>query len=56
LSLVLTLVPALVICICLLFVFFPDSFRSSKMRYKFTETPAEASAPADANAPAQTSH
>jgi cytochrome c oxidase subunit IV len=56
LSLVLTLVPALVICICLLFVFFPDSFRSSKMRYKFTETPAEASGPADASAPAQTTH
>jgi cytochrome c oxidase subunit IV len=49
LSLVLTLVPALVVCICLLFVFFPDSFRSSKMRYKFTvETPAEeTSAPAE---------
>ncbi len=47
LSLVLTLVPALVICICLLFVFFPDSFRSSNLRYKFTpETPAEATAPA----------
>lgn len=47
LSLVLTLVPALVICICLLFVFFPDSFRSSNMRYKFTpEAPAEATAPA----------
>jgi cytochrome c oxidase subunit 4 len=46
LSLVLTLVPALVICICLLFVFFPDSFRSSKLRYQFTPaTPAEATAP-----------
>jgi cytochrome c oxidase subunit 4 len=51
LSLVLTLVPALVICICLLFVFFPDSFRSSNMRYKFT--PA---APTEATAPAEESH
>jgi cytochrome c oxidase subunit 4 len=32
-SLVLTIVPALVICICLLFVFFPDSFRSKNLRY-----------------------
>jgi cytochrome c oxidase subunit IV len=48
LSLVLTLVPALVVCICLLFVFFPDSFRSSKLRYKFTaETPAESGATAE---------
>ena len=39
LSLIITLVPALVICICLLFVFFPDSFRSSNLRYKFKETP-----------------
>ncbi|HYE66501.1 MAG TPA: cytochrome C oxidase subunit IV family protein [Pyrinomonadaceae bacterium] len=43
LSLVLTLVPAMVICICLLFIFFPDSFRSSDLRYKFEETPAGAS-------------
>ena len=35
LSLVLTLVPMLIVCICLLFVFFPDSFRSKDMRYKF---------------------
>ncbi|MBC8028839.1 MAG: cytochrome C oxidase subunit IV family protein [Pyrinomonadaceae bacterium] len=39
LSLILTIVPMLVICICLLFVFFPDSFRSSDLRYKFKETP-----------------
>lgn len=39
LSLILTLVPMLVICICLLFVFFPDSFRSSGMRYKIKEPP-----------------
>jgi cytochrome c oxidase subunit 4 len=37
LSLILTIVPMLVICICLLFVFFPDSFRSSGLRYKFKE-------------------
>ena len=35
LSLILTLVPAMVICICLLFIFFPDSFRSSSLRYKY---------------------
>lgn len=51
LSLVLTLVPALVVCICLLFVFFPDSFRSSKMRYQFPSTP-----PAEEAAPAEASH
>lgn len=31
-SLVLTLVPVLVICICLFFAFFPDSFRSLNLR------------------------
>ncbi|HKY28703.1 MAG TPA: cytochrome C oxidase subunit IV family protein [Pyrinomonadaceae bacterium] len=44
LSLILTIVPMLVICICLLFVFFPDSFRSSGLRYKFKETPPEPAA------------
>jgi cytochrome c oxidase subunit 4 len=39
LSLVLTLVPMTVICIMLLFVFFPDSFRSSELRYKYKEPP-----------------
>jgi len=39
LSLILTIVPMLVICICLLFVFFPDSFRSSDLRYQFKESP-----------------
>jgi cytochrome c oxidase subunit IV len=34
-SLVLTVIPMLVLCICLLFVFFPDSFRSSSLRYRF---------------------
>jgi len=44
LSLILSLVPMLVICICLLFVFFPDSFRSSNLRYKFQENPPVAPA------------
>ncbi len=35
LSLVLTIVPMLVVCICLLFAFFPDSFRSLGLRYQF---------------------
>ena len=39
LSLIITLVPMLVICICLLFVFFPDSRRSIGLRYKFKEPP-----------------
>src|SRR6185503_12207770 len=34
LNLILTIVPALVICICLLLVFFPDSFRSKHLRYQ----------------------
>lgn len=37
LSLILTIIPMLVVCICLLFVFFPDSFRSAGLRYKFKE-------------------
>ncbi|HKE59144.1 MAG TPA: cytochrome C oxidase subunit IV family protein [Pyrinomonadaceae bacterium] len=45
LSLILTLVPMLVICICLLFVMFPDSFRSSGLRYKYKEPPPVAPAP-----------
>ncbi|MGI8734361.1 MAG: cytochrome C oxidase subunit IV family protein [Pyrinomonadaceae bacterium] len=40
LSLILTIVPMLVVCICLLFVFFPDSFRSAELRDKFKETPS----------------
>ena len=39
LSLILTIVPMLVVCICLLFVFFPDSFRSAGLRYQFKEQP-----------------
>lgn len=34
LNLVLTVVPAVVICICLLMVFFPDSFRAKNLRYQ----------------------
>jgi cytochrome c oxidase subunit 4 len=44
-SLILTIVPMLVICICLLFVFFPDSFRSAGLRYQFKEQPPVAPAP-----------
>jgi cytochrome c oxidase subunit 4 len=44
LSLILTIVPMLVICICLLFVFFPDSFRSAGLRYQFKESPPVAPA------------
>ena len=40
LNLVLTIVPALVICICLLLVFFPDSLRAKNLRY---EAPAQPS-------------
>jgi cytochrome c oxidase subunit 4 len=32
-NLILTIVPAVVICICLLLVFFPDSFRARNLRY-----------------------
>ena len=42
LSLILTIVPMLVVCICLLFVFFPDSFRAAGMRYEFKEQPPAA--------------
>jgi cytochrome c oxidase subunit 4 len=40
LNLVLTIVPALVICICLLLIFFPDSLRAKNLRY--TGPPAAA--------------
>src|ERR1043165_5670690 len=36
-SLVLTLVPTLVVCICLLFIVFPDSFRAGRLRTTKTE-------------------
>ena len=45
LSLILTLIPALVVCILLLFVFFPDSFRSMGLRYQYKEAPPVAPAP-----------
>jgi cytochrome c oxidase subunit 4 len=45
LSLILTLVPMLVVCILLLFVFFPDSYRSIGLRYQFKEAPPVAPAP-----------
>jgi len=47
LSLILTIVPMLVVCIMLLFVFFPDSFRSAGLRYKFKEAPPVAPAPVE---------
>ena len=47
LSLILTIVPMLVVCIMLLFVFFPDSFRSAGLRYKFKEQPPVAPAPVE---------
>jgi len=47
LSLILTIVPALVVCIMLLAVFFPDSFRSAGLRYRFQEQPPVAPAPVE---------
>ena len=41
LNLILTIVPALVICICLLLVFFPDSFRAKHLRYEGPPPAAE---------------
>jgi cytochrome c oxidase subunit IV len=48
LSLILTIIPALVICICLMFVMFPDSFRSLGLRYQFKEAPPVAPAAEEA--------
>ena len=46
-SLVLTLVPTVVVCICLLFIVFPDSFRAKDIRAsRVPAEPAKASAPA----------
>ena len=46
-SLVLTLVPILAVCICLLFIVFPDSFRTRNIRTTRTEAvPATPGAPA----------
>ena len=47
LSLILTIVPMLVICICLLFVFFPDSLRSFGLRYQYKEPAPVAPAPVE---------
>ena len=46
LSLVLTLIPTLAICICLLFIFFPDGFRARDIR---STRPEAAPAPAGPN-------
>lgn len=40
LNLVLTIVPALVVCICLLLIFFPDSFRARDLRDQKPAKPA----------------
>lgn len=44
-SLVLTLVPTLVVCICLLFIVFPDSFRAGALRTTKTEAAPSAEGP-----------
>ncbi|HEX8293375.1 MAG TPA: cytochrome C oxidase subunit IV family protein [Pyrinomonadaceae bacterium] len=45
-SLVLTLIPTLAVCICLLFIVFPDSFRTGSLRTTRTEAaPAAAEGP-----------
>ena len=47
LSLVLTLIPTLAVCICLLFIVFPDSFRTKEIRAtKTSAEPVTGSAPA----------
>ncbi len=45
LSLVLTLIPTLVVCICLLFIVFPDSFRAGELRSVPTEAVPAAEGP-----------
>ena len=47
LSLILTIVPMLVVCILLLFVFFPDSYRSIGLRYQFKQPRPVAPAPVE---------
>ena len=47
LSLILTIVPMLIVCIMLLFVFFPDSFRSWGLRYQYQEQLPVAPAPVE---------
>ncbi len=49
-SLVLTLIPTVVVCICLLFIVFPDSFRTKDFRStKTAAEPVTGSAPAPAH-------
>ena len=43
LNMILTIVPAVVICICLLLVFVPDSFRAKNLRYSGPAPSAESS-------------
>jgi len=43
-NLILTIVPAVVICICLFMVFFPDSFRAKNLRYN-GPPPADSGSP-----------
>lgn len=50
-SLVLTLIPTLVICICLLFIVFPDSFRTNGLRSTKPSAAAPAEAPAHGETP-----
>ena len=45
LSLVLTLIPTLAVCICLLFIVFPDSFRAGSLRTTKTEAVPSAEGP-----------
>src|SRR5918998_1537777 len=45
LSLVLTLIPTLAICICLLFIVFPDSFRTGELRSTKTQAVPSAEGP-----------
>jgi cytochrome c oxidase subunit 4 len=46
-SLVLTLIPTLVVCICLLFIVFPDSFRTKEIRATRTSAVPAETAPAE---------
>jgi cytochrome c oxidase subunit 4 len=50
-SLVLTLIPTVVICICLLFIVFPDSFRTNGLRSVRPTGAAPAEAPAHGESP-----
>ena len=50
-SLVLTLIPTAVICICLLFIVFPDSFRANGLRSTRPTGAAPAEAPAHGESP-----